>query len=192
MSLDWILKLLAEIGGSTIVILGLLKFFGEAWTKKFIETIKSKLEKEVSAYQNQLDILKTITLRYSDKQFELYSNLWTAIYELKLHADDLWQDVSKPNLLKFSKKLHEAKRQVGINSIFFETEHYNELTELIKYFSEYEIGKERLMNLRQEFPYYVQDGQILINNNRDKKDQFDRLVEQIKIDFRNQLRGVQD
>ena len=184
-----VLGIFAALGGGGAIVLGLSNYFGQFLAKRYEEKIKAKFQNEINEYQTQLDILKQTTIRYTDKQFKHYSKLWASLYDLKLLADDLWQQADSLRLERFSKQLKISKTDIERASLFIEEEHYKELTKLIKHFSEYQVGKLDLINYRRD--EYYDDYQItqMIENNGLKKDAFDKLIYVIKGDLKKQIGG---
>ncbi|RZJ49595.1 MAG: hypothetical protein EOO19_05140 [Chryseobacterium sp.] len=135
-----VLGILAALGGGGAIVLGLSNYFGQFLAKRYEEKIKAKFQNEINEYQAQLDIIKQTTILYSDKQFEHYSKLWASLYDLKILADDLWQQATSIRLEKFSKQLKLTKTQIEKASLFLEETHYKELTETIRHFSEYKLA----------------------------------------------------
>lgn len=181
--------ILGTIGGSGVVILGFSNYIGKLFAKRYEEKIKASLQNEINEYKIQLDILKQITIRYSDKQFEQYSKLWSTLFELKALGDELWQRATPPRLEKFSRQLKSTKTEIERASLFIEDSHYQELVELITYFSEYQIGKSDLISYRQNQYYDEYQVNQMIANNGDKKTQYEGLITTIKSDLKNQIRG---
>ena len=136
-----ILGMLAALGGGGAIILGFSNYIGQFLAKRYEEKIKAKFQNEINAYQSQLDIIKQATIRYSVKQFEYYSKLWTSLYDLKSFADDLWKEATSVRLEKFSKQLKLTKTEIEKVSLFIEETHYKELTDIIRHFSEYKQVK---------------------------------------------------
>ena len=50
--------------------------------------------------KNELEKAKSQFLRYSEKQFELYNDLWKVLLYTKRQADLLWQKANKPSIHK--------------------------------------------------------------------------------------------
>ena len=88
--LKTIFAFIASVGGAGALILLISKYFGDLFAKRYEQKLISNFQRELNEYQNKLDIVKQTTLRYSDKQFELYSNLWSSLQNLKISADNLW------------------------------------------------------------------------------------------------------
>ena len=116
--MDWneiwkiVLGIITSIGGIGIVIIGISKYLGKIFADKYLERIKKDFEKEVEEYKTGLDIHKSVTLRYSDAQFEQYSKLWASLYDLKISADKLWESASDRNLESFARQLKSSKIQI--------------------------------------------------------------------------------
>jgi hypothetical protein len=184
-----VLGFIAALGGGGAIILGLSNYFGQFLAKRYEEKIKAKFQNEINEYQSQLDIIKQTTIRYSDKQFEHYSKLWSSLHDLKLLADDLWQQATPVRLEKFSRQLRNTKTEIDKASLFIEENHYKELTETIKFFSEYQIGKSDLVNYRQANNFDNQTVEKMIADNGAKKLAFETLILAVKADLKKQIGG---
>lgn len=194
--MDWndILKIvfaaLASVGGAGAIILGISKYFGDFFAKKYEQKLIAKFQKEINDYQTELDILKRTTLRYSDKQFELYSILWSSLQNLKISADNLWERAISKNLADFSKQLRKTKIDIEKSSLFIEDGHYAELIKIISDFSEFEIGKQRLIDYRRNtnLEGHLIEEQMIAGNQR-VKTRYEELIILIKNDLKKQLKG---
>lgn len=193
--MDWneiwkiVLGIITSIGGIGIIIIGLSKYLGKIFADKYLEKIKKDFEKEVEDYKTGLDIHKSVTLRYSDAQFEQYSKLWASLYDLKISADKLWESASDRNLETFTRQLKSSKIQIEKAGLFIEDADYENLLEILNHFLEYEIGKEKLIKYRRN--NYIDTHQIeqLINENRERKSSYDTLILKIKHNLRSQIKG---
>ncbi len=184
-----VLGIIAALGGGGAIVLGLSNYFGQLLAKRYEEKIKAQFQNEINEYQSQLDIIKQTTIRYSDKQFEHYSRLWSSLYDLKLLADDLWQQATPQRLERFSKQLKITKTEIEKASLFIEETHYKELTEIIKHFSEYQISKSDLISYRQINNYDDYQVQQMIVENGLKKTAFENLILVVKADLKRQIGG---
>jgi len=184
-----VLGVIAALGGGGAIVLGLSNYFGQFLAKRYEEKIKAKFQNEINEYQSQLDIIKQTSIRYSDKQFEHYSKLWASLYDLKLLADDLWQQASSVRLERFSKQLKSTKTEIEKASLFIEDTHYKELTDTIRYFSEYQIGKSNLINYRQTNNFDEYQVQQMIIENGIKKTDFEALILAVKANLKKQIGG---
>ena len=183
------LVILGALGGSGAIIIGFSNYIGQLLAKRYEEKIKAKFQNDINEYQTQLDILKQTTIRYSDKQFENYSKLWATLYDLKVLSDDLWQQATPIRLERFSRHLRITKVEIEKGSLFIEDKHYLELTELIKYFSEYQIGKSDLITFRQNQYYDEYQVDQMIAHNGFKKNMFEELILKVKADLKRQIGG---
>lgn len=194
MNWDEIFKLifafLASIGGAGTIILGVSKFFGGLFAKRYEQKLIAKFQNQINDYQTELDILKRTTLRYSEKQFELYSILWSSLQNLKISADILWESANSKNLADFSKQLRKSKIEIEKASLFIEDDHHTELIQIINYLSEFKVGKKMLINYRQSTNI---EGQLIerqmIAGNQRVKARYEELILLIKSDLKKQLKG---
>ncbi|WP_027127232.1 hypothetical protein [Gelidibacter mesophilus] len=183
-----VLGIIASIGGSGVIIWFLVKLFANTLADKYKEKIKLGFEKELESYRNQLEVLKATTLKYNDRQFELYLDLWKNLQELKFSCLDLWSLANKPNLQKFKESLKKTDRQIETSSILIELNHYSELREIIKNFKEYDFGKQRLIENRINNINEVQIDEM-IEFNRERKDKCLELIELIKTEIQTKIKG---
>ncbi len=185
-----VLGVIGALGGGGAIVLGFSNFFGQLIAKRYEEKIKVTFQNEINEYQSQLDILKQSTIRYSNKQFELYSKLWSSLFDLKILADDLWQQATPLRIEKFSRQLRNTKTEIEKASLFIEEKHYQELTETIKFFSEYQIGKSDLINYRKANNFDIHTIEQMISKNGAKKVAFERLIFAVKADLKKQIGGL--
>ena len=175
-------------------------------TKKDIENITSQVESVKNEYKIEFDKIqkknelivseiKDTKSRYNSKQFELYNELWSALIDLKISADNLWDVANSKNLKKFSTNLYNAKVSIEKSSLLIETSHYNDLMKIIKKFEEFQFGKKKLILLRnkteQEINQLAQNDRFdnIIEQNRESKTNYDNLMKRLKIEFRKTIRG---
>lgn len=184
-----VLGITSSIGGIGLIIIGLSKYLGKIFADKYIEKIKKDFEKEVEDHKTKLDIYKTVSLRYSNAQFELYSKMCASLYELKTSADKLWKSATDRNLEVFTAQLKNTKNQIENAGLFIEDHDYVNIMKILNHFLDYEIGKEKLIRYRRGSHVSEYQIQELINGNREKKTSYDTLILKIKKDLRNQIRG---
>lgn len=183
-----VLGIIASIGGSGVIIWFLVKLSANTLADKYKEKIKLGFEKELESYRNQLEVLKATTLKYNDRQFELYLDLWKNLQELKFSCLDLWSSANNPNLRRFKISLKKTDRQIETSSILIELNHYSELQEIIKNFKEYNFGKQQLIENRINNINKIQIDEM-IEFNRERKDKCLELIELIKIEIQTRIKG---
>ncbi|WP_020539047.1 hypothetical protein [Lewinella cohaerens] len=186
-----ILQAVAIFSAAMTVIGGGIWWFiqktSDTLAKKYIEKVKHELQQELAQYKSQLEILKTVILRFSDKQFELYSNLWNQLQDLKYSSEKLWEAANKPNLKEFGINLKKSMIEIDKASIFLETEHYKELKDILQFFKDYREGKTRLIKEYENATN--QDIRQMVDFNRERKDRCFELIDSIQKDISNQIRG---
>ena len=79
----------STISISGIVVWFFVKLSANTLADNYKKKIEHNFEKKIESYKTQLEILKTTTLKYNDKQFELYLDLWKNLQELKFACIDL-------------------------------------------------------------------------------------------------------
>ena len=138
--------------------------------------------------------MKEISLRNSNAQFKLYTELWNTLQDLKSIGDRLWERVSPNEVELFSKVLIEAQIAVNRGRLILSEEHYLKLITIFKSFNNYRIGKKRLLEIRskQEWQENIRISseknihkQII--SNRKNKENYDNLLDEILINFKKTL-----
>ena len=205
--LHLIAALLASIGGASVVILALSKWFGEFMSSRLLdrynnkhetelEGIKSKYNSELESTKTELDKAKSLYLRYSEKQFELYNDLWKVLLYTKQQADSLWEYATPDKIPSFIEQIKLTNNAVQDNLLLIEEDHYNKLKDLIKQFEEFKLGKEKLIDLRNISSeeiiakgFTMAETQATIDTNRQWKSRYNTLIIEIGKTFRTQIKG---
>lgn len=183
---------------ATIVSTGLVKVWTGKKLRKQINKqdiamakLSDKLQKDNDKYKFQIDSLKEFSMRYSEQQFKLYTELWSELYSLKVNADELWDNANHLNLKKFVEQLKQTTDQVNKNSLLIERGHLSELLRLFREFGEYHVGKQKLI----EYEYrdngtHKDDNEIfnMILDNGDLKKRYSKILDELEIEFRRQLK----
>ncbi|MDA3906949.1 MAG: hypothetical protein PF484_12835 [Bacteroidales bacterium] len=181
--------LLVSLGGAGAIILGFSKFIGELFAKRYEQKIRASFQNDINTYQSQLDILKQTTLRYSDKQFELYSILWSSLHDLKVLADELWVEASSRNMERFVRQLKKTKNEIEKASLFIENTHYERLSDTLSQFGNYQIGKLLLVDYRRQNGGDNYEITQMIEHNGHLKSEYEELISEVKQDLKNQIKG---
>lgn len=197
--------LLASIGGATVVIIGLSKWFGDFMSKRLLDNFNNKHETELEGIKTkyQLELEKTKVdlekaksqfLRYSEKQFDLYNDLWKVLLYTKYQADELWESAIPEKIPSFGEQIKLTRDAVNNNLLLIEDGHYEKLIELIVQFEQFQFGKVRLIDIRKQ----PKDGRAAISANETRqtiqtnlrtKEKYDLLIMEIGKTFRTQIKG---
>lgn len=199
---------IVSIGGSSVVIFALSKWFGNFLStrlldsynnkhEKELEVIKTKYASELENTREELEKAKSMFLRYSEKQFELYNDLWKVLLYTKRQADLLWQKADPNQIPSFSEQIRLTRNAISDNLLLIEEEHYEKLIQLIEQFEQFQFGKLKLIDIRIQIEGGEQvqqiiskaDAQNTINKNRRTKEKYDKLIMDIGKSFREQIKG---
>ena len=199
---------IVSIGGSSVVIIALSKWFEnflstrllDAYNNKHekeLEVIKTKYASELENTKTELEKAKSQFLRYSEKQFELYNDLWKVLLYTKRQADLLWQKADPNQIPSFSEQIRLTRNAISDNLLLIEEEHYEKLIQLIEQFEQFQFGKLKLIDIRIQIEGGEQvqqiiskaDAQNTINKNRRTKEKYDKLIMDIGKSFREQIKG---
>ena len=196
-----------SIGGASVVIVALAKWFGDFLSHRLLDSYKNKHEKELEElkgkYANELEETKSELekaklqfVRYSEKQFELYNDLWKVLLYTRQQADMLWQRADPSQIPAFSEQIRLTRRAIDDNLLLIEDEHYNKLIQLIGQFEQFQFGKQKLIDIRTQMEsgddvqlITKDEAQSTIRKNKKTKDKYDELIMDIGKSFRNQIKG---
>jgi hypothetical protein len=187
-----IFGIIASIGSAGGIIWFFVKLSANTLADQYKEKIKHDFGKQLESYKTQLDVLKATTLKYNDKQFELYLDLWRNLQELKYATIDLWNEISPTHYRSFKRALQTTDRQIETSSLLIEGAHYTELRETIRVLREYEMGKVRLGDQRNRFNPPENEIQEMIEYNRERKDAYLEIIERIRLDIQSKISGRQE
>ncbi|QCX37313.1 hypothetical protein FF125_02235 [Aureibaculum algae] len=206
-ALEWLGAIIISVGGTSAIVIAISKWFGDRLATKLLEKDRSKYQQELEAlktkYQSELEIKKaelekskSLFLRYSEHQFNLYNDLWKSLCDLKHIGEELWEKAEPQLTKKFSKQLRETKLTVEKSALLIEDGHYKSLTTILDKFGNFEIGKLRLINLRNKTvhemnEYGVRNNEIrnVIENNRQTKQEYIKLTKELSSSFKAQIKG---
>lgn len=197
----------ASVGGASVIVIALAKWFGGFLSQRLLdsynnkheeelEELKSKYARELEGTKSDLEKTKLLFVRYSEKQFDLYNDLWKTLQITKQQADMLWIKADPMQIPSFSEQIRLTRKAIDDNLLLIEEDHYNKLIQLIGQFEQFRFGKLRLVDIRAQ-----QDGngsyqtiskaeaEATINENKSTKDKYDALIMEIGKSFRDQIKG---
>lgn len=198
---------IVSIGGTSVVIVALAKWFGDFLSHRLLDSYNNKHEKELEELKgkyaneleetkNELEKAKLQFIRYSEKQFELYNDLWKVLLYTKQQADMLWQRADPSQVPAFSEQIRLTRRAIDDNLLLIEDEHYDKLIQLIGQFEQFQFGKQKLIDIRTQMEcgddvqlITKDEAQSTIRKNKKTKDKYDELIMDIGKSFRNQIKG---
>lgn len=206
-ALEWLGAIVVSVGGTSAIVIGLAKWFGDRLANKLLEKdkakyqeelegLKTKYQTEIEIKKNDLEKSKTLFLRYSEHQFNLYNDLWKSLCDLKSIGEELWERAEIQKVKDFSKQLKSTKLTVEKSALLIEDKHYKDLIKILDNFGKFEFGKMTLISLRNRQAhelenYGVNDIEIrrVINQNGQTKQEFISLVDELAITFKRQIKG---
>lgn len=201
---EWIAALLVSIGGSSVIIFALAKWFGGVLAQKVLEKDKNRyqqeLEKLKTEYQLDIETLKdklekarSKFARYSEHQFSLYNELWRDLVLLKDLGHQLWERAEISTLKKFNTQRKKARLSTEQSVLLIEQQHYLALVDILEAFEDFEKGKLIVASRRavHDVPDEVLRDELryTIERNGQLKDQFDALLTRLSLEFRQQIKG---
>jgi hypothetical protein len=192
MDIYTIIKIAGTIVSTLAITATGIWWFIKLGANTLADTYKNKINhefgKKLEDYKSQLEVLKASTLKYRDKQFELYIDLWKNLQDLQFATNDLWERANLPNLKKFEIALKKTHRQIETTSILLEEHHYRELEQIIIYLQQFNTGKGNLIAARRDT---ASDDEInrLVDHNRDKMKRCVTIVKSMKPSIKEILIG---
>jgi hypothetical protein len=161
-----------------------------------IEVIRNKLARELEITKSRLQFETNMTItyltRYSDKQFELYNELWASLCDLKFCVQKLWEIKSVDWLIKLSEQLKIAYEKCEKSALLIEPGHYNELQIILQEISDFKIGKANLIELRKGSNVTQENINDIITNNGHIKERLEEYLRQFMGCLRRQISGKLD
>jgi len=182
------------LGGAGALFWALSSYIGGIWAERYKRSVEHEYNLEMESFKKDLDLIKESSSRYSGKQFDLYTSLYHSLCDLKEKGDLLWEGATIVRLKNFTLQLKKTKNEVEKSYLFLETAHYEKFMEIFRHFSEYRIGKESILKIKIDDENFIRNGhefQNWIEHNRIQREEYNRLVDEIRKDLRDQLRGRQ-
>lgn len=207
LALEWLGAIIISLGGTSVIIIALAKWFGDRLANKLLEkdkakyqeeleTIKTKFQTELEIKKNDLEKSKSLFLRYSEHQFTLYNELWKSLCDLRHIGEELWERAEIQKVKDFSKQLKLTKLTVEKSALLIEDKHYKDLIQILDNFGKFEFGKLTLISLRNRQAHELADYgvnnieiQRVIDQNRQTKQQYVSMVDELSITFKKQIKG---
>jgi hypothetical protein len=187
-------SILAIFGFGGLIIIGISSWISKLIFSGIIESFKTSNQKQIEFLKSELSILKEISLRNTNSQFKLYTELWNTLQDLKSIGDRLWEHAPLNEVELFSKVLQAAQIAVNRGRLILSKEHYLKLMSIFKSFNNYRIGKKRLLEIRSEQEWkksirILSENNIhqqILSNRKNKKD-YDNLLDEILMNFKKAL-----
>ncbi|MTI47670.1 MAG: hypothetical protein FH761_07495 [Firmicutes bacterium] len=211
----FILTLLDSFGGGAAVVTALTLFLGKIQAKRIhekdkysfrqeleqlkqqhdieMQNIINRYQKSIEHYKFELDTQATKAKIYNDTQFKHYNTLYSALIDLKLIANKLWENAEQSKVKILSKKLKEAIENLEKSRILIAEDDYLEMKRLIEIFSNYRVGKQKLIDIRNSNLNQIIDMykvEEIINGNLDKLNNMNEIIEKITISIKRSIKGT--
>ncbi len=167
----------------------------KAFHNEKLEILRKKYQSELESTKVELEKSKVLFLKYRESQFQIYNELWQSLCDLKLAGNGLWEIASKEKLQRFIEQLKVTRESVEKNALLVEDTDYRNLIKCIDDFENFQIGKERLIELRRtEFQHLNNDNfrdaiWHQTDSNRDIKERFEVELNTIAKYLRKQIKG---
>ena len=160
---------------------------------KELEKIKANYSSALAKTQHEFEKIERKHFLYSQSQFELYNSLWKQLIYTRRLADDLWSEADPHKIPSFAEQISQTKHVIEENMLLIEESHYDALLKLMNEFENFNVGKIKLIEVRQSTVENVLDNiediSKMIADNGDAKQRYDSLVTQVGNYFRNQIHG---
>jgi hypothetical protein len=150
-------------------------------TESELTKLNGKVEVEVEKAKLKFNL-------YSQKQFELYNDLWIKLCELEKAKFYLKIQKNEETLLDFRDKLMKARDVLDQRGILIEPDHYEELHQIFNKLVDYETGQEILMQGHTkdiDDKHVTELIQKIMRNEAELEDKINRM----KNYLRNQISG---
>lgn len=158
-----------------------------------LEKLKSDYSQALAKTQHELEKSKQKHYLYSQSQFELYNSLWKQLMYTRRLADELWQDADPQKIPSFAEQIRQTRYVIEENMLLIEDSDYEALLNLMGEFENFNLGKRKLIEVRQssvdEVIDNIEDISKMIANNGDAKKRYDELVAKVGNSLRSQIHG---
>ena len=194
----------------TMALIGVITWLARTWIKERLSrSIKHKYDIDLEQYKSDLsatnsieierfkarirteyEIIKASLLRYSEKQFELYNDLWASLCDLEVCVTNLWEKANITNLRKLARQLNDTRLKVRKSALLIEDRHYKELNLVLNKFEGFQFGKKYLIDLRKaKRNEYVDEHDIrnAISNNAEIKNSLVQLLSDMMECLKRQI-----
>ncbi|MGV8149856.1 MAG: hypothetical protein ACLKAN_12725 [Alkaliphilus sp.] len=195
--IDVIKDISALIGGAGIIIIGLSKLLGSIFQDRLKENQRKKTEEQLELAKQKYGNKRIQTDRFVNTQYEVYIELWKNLQGMKLSVNALWSDASESNIIGLSGQLEIMQNQISNWSLFFDSEHLNEIKALLKILEDFHSGKMDLIRLRHNYSNRIPRSfsqeleEEIIQKNKDYKERFENILEKIREDFQYKLSNIE-
>lgn len=193
-------------GSSSLILIGLSTWLGKIWASRILEKdklkygseleeVKKDYQKELEAYKGYLEKSKSLFIRYSGSQFDLYNGLWGTLCKLKETVNDLWEQADFKNLRSFLLHFEKTIKSVEKSRLLIEDEHYDKLKDIFDTLTKFKVNKDTIIKLRSINSEEIQKAnsstiQLYVEQNKESKEAFEKLLEVIAKDFKKQIKLV--
>ena len=120
------------------------------------------------------------------KQIELYNEVYSSLIELNILTDELWETALNNRVQNLKKQLKNTEATIKKNALLIDIEHYKELIKILNKFNQFEIGKRKLICLRNS-DFDSREIQNAITCNGQIRDDLNQIVLKIEKDFRKKI-----
>ena len=165
---------------------------GNITIQQFVNS-QGQREQQLEFFEKDIGVTRTARNSYLDSQFAAYCEVWKTLQALRLAGDDLWEKANTENVVRFVNELRNATLVVNERAIFFEEEDRQELISLLRSLGNYRLEKLKLIEIRteQQIKYYSKEEiQRQIEKNRVHKEEYENLLDKIRISFKRRLSTV--
>jgi hypothetical protein len=188
------LTIIGSAGGAGVIIAGLAAWLGRVWLSRIVEAEKAIHSRELEFLKSSLESAREHQQRISGARFELYIDVWNHLQDLKTIGDRLWERASLDQVGSLLNALSAVRMAVNRGRLILLEHHYQQLLDVFRTFENYQIGKMRLVQIRsaeelEENYGYEGEGSIQhqIHKNREFKERYEVLLDEIAIQFRDAL-----
>lgn len=207
--------IIASIGGSSVIILGLSGWLGKVWASRILESekkrhnleieeFKGRLSKEINVVNSMIDKSVYVTKLQYDKEFSIYLEIWEKLADCVLYTKNLYpiydqvpiseDDLEKHNIRKWEQYVsayNDYSNVIIKYAPFYEESLYERFLELRKLCSSQgNLFKEYTFDIKYNQTYmFVRDRKM------DKEDYneiyriFPKRVEELQNSLRKEIQN---
>jgi hypothetical protein len=193
-AISLVFTILGTAGCSAALVAGLGAWLGKVWAARIKESDRARFQRDIERLRSDLELSRARLNRISEAQFTLYSQVWMHLQDLKVIGDQLWERATVEKLHALGGALANAQLAIHRGRLVMVEAHYQELIGILSEFAKYQVGKERLIEIRSqrelEDNFQLDLGQRVIDQIRANgaiRERYGRLLDEVVQHFRRQL-----
>lgn len=156
------------------------------------DRLKEEWRRDTEVQLQELLKKRPQTDKFYKDQYDLILKVWSILNDARNSVSELWMEASFNNALRLGENLMKLAELVNKQELLLKREHLDELERIYKILLEFQAGKVELVKLTEDddysnYQHFKHDIEDQIKKNEGIKEEFDRLLNEIRDDFHMSL-----